>query len=900
MTFLNKIKSFIKVSFVFAVGTTLVNAQTDNPCGAPLLTVNTNCSFSAGTIPASATDTPGIPAPGCASYSGSDVWYTATVPANGSLSIDMNSGSFTDAGMAWYSAASCSGPFTLMECDDDGSNNGLMSKITQSGLTPGQVIFIRVWRYSGGTGTFEICASSPPPPTPCIGGGNNACNVAQGFCTNNPVTYCNISSPNLGSYDCLGSTPNAMWLYMEISGAGNLNIDIAQFDNSGNPIDVDFALYGPYTSVPVGCPNIGPATATVDCSYSGSATEQANISNAQVGQVYILLVTNFNGAAGSIDFSNASGTTGQTDCNVINPCSVTSSQTPATCGQNTGTVTATPGNGVAPYTFSWNSPGNPTTATVNNLAPGTYTVTMTTDDGCVAISDVTVADEIATYTSITTPATCAGFTDGSATINTTNSFGTITYLWDDPAGQTTQTATNLGPGTYTCTVSTSAGCSNIVTVTVSELPGLTAAIVNQSDVTCNSGNDGLIQLSISQGTPPYTYVWDNSSSTTEIANDLMVGPHMVTVTDQNGCFVQLSSVLNEPSPLTITSITPPTQICPEDNIDLVAIGAGGSSQYTYTWYENGDFIGTGNTINIDSISSNTQYCVELSEACGSPTVQECTIITFHTPIQPMAIVDEFEKCVPDTFYFQNTSINGADIVTTFWEFGDNPTHTEITNGNDSIAHFYDVVGTYSVTMTVTSIYGCVYSSTMNNIIEVKPIPTANFSFSNNPATYFQTSTTMQDASSSDVVYWSWYSPGSVPAASNSENPTFVFPEGETGSYPVTLTVETALGCVDTLQLMMTIIDEILFYAPNAFTPDGDQHNQVWKPIISGIDVYAFELLIYNRWGELIWENHDPSQGWDGTYNGTLVPAGSYAWIARVKKPQNDGKETFSGNINMFR
>jgi gliding motility-associated-like protein len=136
--------------------------------------------------------------------------------------------------------------------------------------------------------------------------------------------------------------------------------------------------------------------------------------------------------------------------------------------------------------------------------------------------------------------------------------------------------------------------------------------------------------------------------------------------------------------------------------------------------------------------------------------------------------------------------------------------------------------------------------------------------------------------------------------SNTENASFTFPEGVVGSYPVTLTVETALGCVDTIQYIMTVVEDILFYAPNAFTPDGDEHNQTWKPIINGIDIYAFELLIFNRWGEVIWENHDPNQGWDGTYNGKLVPAGSYAWVARVKKPQNDGKETFSGNINLLR
>lgn len=907
MRFLNKINQnmsrIVGVLFAVIVLQFTINGQTDNPCGATPLTVNTNCSFAVGSIPSSATATSGVPAPGCASYSGSDVWYTATVPANGSLSIDMNTGSITDAGMAWYSASSCSGPFTLMECNDDGSNNGLMSKITQSGLTPGQVIYVRIWKYSGGIGTFEICASSPPPPTPCTGGGNATCMAAQGFCTGtNGVTYCNISSTNLGSYDCLGSTPNAMWLYMKVAVAGSININIDQTSNAGNPIDVDFALYGPYTSVPAGCPAIGPNTPTVDCSFSASASELANIPNAQVGQIYIMLVTNYNGAAGSIQFTDGSGTTGQTDCNVLNPCNISSSMTPATCGQSTGSVTASNPTGTAPYTYSWNTPGNPTTPSVSNVPPGNYTVTMTTDDGCVAASNITVTNQAASYTSSSTPATCAGSANGTATINTTTTYGTVSYLWSGPtaAGQTTQTATGLAAGQYTCTVTTSAGCSNNVTVNVGQLPGITANIASQSNVTCNSGNDGVIQLNVAAGTPPYTYSWDNSTSTTNIANDLMVGPHLVRVTDANGCYVDVNGVLTEPAPLAITFLTPTVQVCPENDTVLSVTGTGGSSAHTFTWYENGVMIGTGNSITVDPDYTNTQYCVELSEACGSPTTQECTIVNFPTPIVPLATPDEVSKCVPDTFYFQNTSINGGEIATTFWEYGDKPNHNEVINANDSVAHYYDITGFHTVTMTVTSIYGCVYSNVLNNIIEVKPTPTANFSFTNNPATFFETAVRFQDASSSDVVYWSWYSPGSIPMTSNEPSPSVKFPEGIAGTYPVYLYVETALGCSDSIMYTMTVIEDIIFYAPNAFTPDGDQHNQTWKPIINGIDIYAFELLIYNRWGELIWENHDPSQGWDGTYNGKLVPAGAYSWVARVKKPQNDGKETFTGTINILK
>ena len=579
--------------------------------------------------------------------------------------------------------------------------------------------------------------------------------------------------------------------------------------------------------------------------------------------------------------------------------SVSASSTPDICSSGIGTVTANPTSGSPPYTYSWPALGS-NSQTVNGVYAGNYQVTMTDGMGCQSTAIVNVGDTPADFQGSTTIVSCPGGNDGTAFAEMIPALGNITYQWDDPAMQTTQTATGLTAGQYTCTVTSDIGCSGDVVLDVTEIPGMIGNIVSQTDATCNSGNDGTMEVSVNQGTPPYSYAWDNSTSTANSANDLIAGPHTVTVTDANGCTIDINGVLGQPAPLNITFLTGSTQICPEHDILLEVTGAGGSSAHTFTWYEEGVEIGTGNSITVDPEVTNTEYCVVLSEACGSPADQECTMIYFPTPIVPMATPDEVEKCVPARFEFFNTSANGGEIATTFWEFGDYQNNTALVAGNDSTSNFYSQDGLHTIVMTVTSIYGCVYSDTLFNLIDVKPSPIADFSFSSNPATMFETSIRMQDRSSHDVVYWNWYSPGSSPTTSTSISPVFTFPEGEAGVYPVQLIVETDRGCIDTVIYEMHIIEDILFYAPNAFTPDGDEINQVWKPIITGIDIYDFELLIYNRWGELIWESHDPSVGWDGTYKGKVVPAGSYAWVARVKRPQNDGKETFSGNINLLK
>jgi gliding motility-associated-like protein len=539
------------------------------------------------------------------------------------------------------------------------------------------------------------------------------------------------------------------------------------------------------------------------------------------------------------------------------------------CSAGMGTVTATPLQGIPTYTYNWPALGS-TNQTVNGVTSGTYTVEMVDGNGCLATADVTIGDTPAAFQGSTTLVSCPGGNDGTATGTMVPVIGNVTYQWDAAAGnQITQTAIGLSAGQYTVDITSDIGCVGTVTVQVTEIPGMIGNIVSQSDVTCNSGNNGEIDVNVIQGTPPYSYSWDNSISTTNIASDLYAGTHTLTITDANGCVITVTGIINEPPPLDITFLTPDTQICPEDDILLSVTGTGGSTAYTFNWFQAGVEIGTGDNITVDPDFTNTDYCVVLSEACGSPTDQECNLIYFPTPIVPSAIPDEVEKCLPGAFDFTNTSSN------------------------------YGVVGIYDVTMTVTSIYGCVYVDTLFNLVEVLQNPVADFTFSSNPTTIFNTSILMQDRSSVDVIYWDWYSPGSSPQTSSFENPWFVFPQ-EVGVHPITLIVETERGCVDTTTLELHIVEDILFFAPNSFTPDGDEYNQIWQPSILGIDIYDFDMAIYNRWGELIWESHDPSQGWDGTYGGKLVETGTYTWVASVKSPYDDNKITYNGSINVLK
>lgn len=199
------------------------------------------------------------------------------------------------------------------------------------------------------------------------------CFTADPFCTGTTYTFPNsTSTADLGAIDCLGTSPNPAWYYLDIATSGDINIHIEQYDLAGNPIDVDFILWGPVTSVVSGCAGGIPTAPVVDCSYSTAAVEDAYIPSAVAGETYLLLLTNFADVAGNITFSQTAGT-GATDCSIL--CGVTGfTAVPGPCtGANiytvngtltittppiTGTATFTNSCGGAPIVFNAPFPGS--------------------------------------------------------------------------------------------------------------------------------------------------------------------------------------------------------------------------------------------------------------------------------------------------------------------------------------------------------------------------------------------------------------------------------------------------------------------------------------------------------------------------------------------------------------
>ncbi len=592
--------------------------------------------------------------------------------------------------------------------------------------------------------------------------------------------------------------------------------------------------------------------------------------------------------------------TGDTSWITVGNLSLQTTTTTDICNSSSGSVTVSAAGGQGNYTYNWPSLGA-TTATVNNVLAGSHQVQVRDLNGCTGVATAIVPNQTAAFTATSTLVSCSNGADGTATAVMTPALGTISYLWDD--GQTTQTATGLTAGSHSCTITSTVGCSGVATVTVSEITPMTVTIDSFTDATCNRAADGTIYLSTTNGTAPYTYTWSNSPSGTASnsasALDLIADTHVILVTDANGCTQTISQVISEPQPLSISQITPDTQICPEDQLQLNATGAGGSSPYIFNWYSNNQLIGSTSSITVDPTTTNTQYCLELTEECGSSAMtSSCMVITFPTPIPPQLSATAYEDCLPAMLMFNNDSPNQSELVSTYIDFGDTKNENFLNGAGGS--HEYLFQGNYTLTVSNTSIYGCVYTQVFDEFFRAITPPTARFNFNNNPTSVFETTVPTYDKSTEDVINWQWSAPGATPSTSSAQNPIFTYPEGEEGVFPVTLIVTSQLGCTDTLTLDLRIEDDILFFAPNAFTPNGDEINNSWKFSLKGADIYNFNLVVYNRWGEAIFETNDPAIGWDGNYNGKPVQTGQYSWKAQVKNKNNEGRSTYSGYVNVLR
>ena len=138
------------------------------------------------------------------------------------------------------------------------------------------------------------------------------------------------------------------------------------------------------------------------------------------------------------------------------------------------------------------------------------------------------------------------------------------------------------------------------------------------------------------------------------------------------------------------------------------------------------------------------------------------------------------------------------------------------------------------------------------------------------------------------------------ATSSATNPIHQY-QGLPATHVVTLYAYNEAGCVDSANYSVLVLQELLIYVPNTFTPNNDAANNSFKPVISaGIDPFNYQLLIFNRWGEVLFESYNPEVGWDGTCGGKIMQDGVYIWKITCGALQSEDIYEYTGHVNLLR
>ncbi len=244
-----------------------------------------------------------------------------------------------------------------------------------------------------------------------------------------------------------------------------------------------------------------------------------------------------------------------------------------------------------PDTWNWNfgepASGAANTSTFQNPShtystPGVYTVTFTAGSLCSGTATTTQTVTILGATAVTTPVSCQGGNNGSATVQVMPANGNLTYSWSIVPAQSGATATNLSAGTYTVSVSSSGGCPTTTTITITE-PAALQHTTSTIDATCGKPN-GSATIAATGGTLPYTYVWSPSGGTNASATSLLAGNYTITITDQQGCTDLASATISDTPPVQTTiGLVENVSCFGSSDGQATSMVTGGTAPVTYAW-----------------------------------------------------------------------------------------------------------------------------------------------------------------------------------------------------------------------------------------------------------------------------------------------------------------------------
>lgn len=522
---------------------------------------------------------------------------------------------------------------------------------------------------------------------------------------------------------------------------------------------------------------------------------------------------------------------------------------------SSGSISITVNGGTAPYTYLWNT--GATAPALNGLTAGNYTLKVTDANGCSTIDNLTLTEPDSAMNISMTIGHIACHAQASGSIALTVSGGTAPYSYYWNNGMTTEDPQQLEAGSYTVVVTDQQGCTRQLNGQVTQPALFPRVSAVTTPVSCQGLSNGGVNVAVYDGSPPYTYSWNNGATTPALTNQPS-GIYEVTVTDANGCSARYTTLISAPDQQLSASATVTAANCITGEWGAIqVVPAGGAGSYTYMW-------NTGATTPTLLNQQPGNYLVTVTDANGCEVTQ--TYVIADQSVLTISVNDA-EICMGEMATMGCDSIPGATYQ---WYY-----NGAKLNGTNTPRFVTPVAGTYM--LSITTACGTYNSNPVD--ITVKTL--SNVSISNNVIICAGENTQLMAGGGKD---YQWSPAGSL------NNPNISNPVAA----PVTTTIYTVVikdnyGCTASASVTVTVLCDTL-EIPNGFSPNGDGINDVF--VIDGIERFAGNVLfIYNRWGNLVYKKKEYANEWDGRANvngvmfGEELPNGTYYYILDLNKEQ---------------
>ncbi len=535
-------------------------------------------------------------------------------------------------------------------------------------------------------------------------------------------------------------------------------------------------------------------------------------------------------------------------------------------GDSTGAVHTIVTGGSSGYHYIWST--TDTTANILNVPASSYEVTVTDANACSGTLTRTITQPSpininATYTN----EPCRGYHEGSIDITATGGAGNYQYSWSNASASEDQFG--IAAGFYTVTVTDAIGCTTAKTIMISQPAAITLTETHIAPL-CNGSKDGSITISTEGGTPYFQFVWGDGT-TGNVHNNLAAGTYTVTAVDANGCSNSIAAIIvSEPTAMDANTSTTDVACAngSTGSVDLTPVG--GTAPYTYHWSNNSTFEDLAH-------APAGNYEVTITDAHGCVFTSAATIVQLP-PVGAIGLPDQL-PCANAEGGIQLIANSGTPPYTFHWSNGANT--EDLSNVHPGIYH-----------VTVQDANGCTFDTTFT----IVNLNTFTVTASGGGTVTLGESVELHATSTgSNQTTYTW-----TPATGLS-----CVECANTVSRPGQYTLYTVIGidsngCKAEDTVSVDVIQDHTFFTPNAFTPNGDGNNDFFQLYGNLAGIAKIDVMIFDRWGEKVFEAEEPTFQWDGIYRGQPLPPGVYVYSIKITHLDGKSGPIHKGSITLMR